>query len=461
MNAANFAALLATAALALGATMALANATSEQAAILGGPTLTPVGAERAGNADGSIPAWTGEANAVTAGDLYADDPVLFTINAANLDEHADKLSPGQRALLQQYPDSWYLNVYRTRRSAVYPQFVYDALQVNATQAQLVSEGLGGVRNASISSPFPVPQQGVEVIWNHNLRWRGVSTERLNGQAAVTRNKGLYRVIVLQEQLAIPYAHKVPTEFERMHPDISFAFRQKLLAPGANAGFGQLVLEPLDYTESRRQSWIYNPNLRRVMRNPASGYDSPAPRSEGLRFQDENDLFNGSPALFNWTLLGKREMYIPYNSYRLHGPDVSNSDILLNDHINPQLARYELHRVWVVEGMVRSAERNSGTLDPERRGHVYSRRVFYIDEDTWQIAVSEGYGEDGKLRRVSEGHMLNYAEVSVPWYTLEVSYDFKANRYLASGLDNDLPPIRFSDEINANKFSPLALDYYVR
>ena len=173
------------------------------------------------------------------------------------------------------------------------------------------------------------------------------------------------------------------------------------------------------------------------------------------------MFNGSPALFNWKLLGKRELYIPYNSYRLHSGELSSSDILHSDHLNPELLRYELHRVWVVEGTVRSSGRNRSTLDPEKRGHVYSRRVFYLDEDSWQIAVSDNYDKDGKLQRLGEGHMFNYYEVSVPWFTMEVFHDFKARRYLASGVDNSLVPIRFSDDINPNKFSPLALDYYLR
>ena len=173
------------------------------------------------------------------------------------------------------------------------------------------------------------------------------------------------------------------------------------------------------------------------------------------------MFNGSPALFNWKLLGKRELYIPYNSYRLENESLEYDDILYPQHPNPALLRYELHRVWVVEGTVRSATRNRRSLDPEKRGHTYSRRVFYIDEDSWQIAIADSYDKDGGLWRTAEGHMINYYEVPVPWYAMEVFYDFKAGRYLAKGLDNRFGITRFSELISPNDFSPLSLQYYVR
>ena len=156
--------------------------------------LTPVGAKRDGNAAGTIPAWTGGLTEAPANyspqfhetDPFADDQPLFTIDAGNAAKYADNLSPGQRALLEQYPETWRLHVYPSRRTAAYPQFVYDALAANAGSAQLITEGRGGVNGSDITSPFPQPENGLEVIWNHNLRWRGIRVQRSQGTAAVTR-----------------------------------------------------------------------------------------------------------------------------------------------------------------------------------------------------------------------------------------------------------------------------------
>jgi hypothetical protein len=176
------------------ATATLAETESAARSELGGPELTPVGAERAGNAAGTIPAWDGGITTAAPGhtpgqrlvDPHADDPLLFSITAANQQLYAPNLTEGQKALLAQYPDSWHMNVYASRRSAAYPDYVYEAIKDNASNATLITEGRGGVENSRLTSPFPLPKQGVEVIWNHNLRWRGIHIDRIDGMAPVTR-----------------------------------------------------------------------------------------------------------------------------------------------------------------------------------------------------------------------------------------------------------------------------------
>jgi benzoyl-CoA reductase/2-hydroxyglutaryl-CoA dehydratase subunit BcrC/BadD/HgdB len=155
------------------------------------------------------------------------------------------------------------------------------------------------------------------------------------------------------------------------------------------------------------------------------------------------------------------MFIPYNAYRLDNGELKAADILQKRHINPDHARYELHRVWVVEGTVKVAERNPNALRLEDRGHQYSRRVFYLDEDSWQLALADNYDRNGNLWRVSEGHMINFYEVPVPWYNLEVFYDLQQERYVVVGLNNQRQVTTFDDQINPRLFGPNALDYYVR
>jgi hypothetical protein len=439
-----------------------------EAAKLGGPELTPLGAERDGNAAGTIPPWTGGITrpvpGYKAGDHHADpfprDQLLFTITAANMQQHTEQLSEGQKALLKQYPDSWRMNVYPTRRSAAYPDFVYAALKTNASSASVIPAGRGGVRDTVVSSPFPIPRQGEEVVWNHTLRWRGVHARRAGGQAPVTR-RGDYTLLLSEEEWAMPYAKPGTSELKTRFPDLLGALKQKVIAPGFQAGAGALVVESINYNDVQRMSWIYSPDLRRVLRSPFGGYDTPAPYTDALRFNDELDMYNGSPVLFTWELLGKRELYIPYNAYRLHGDALKVEDILQRRHINPDHARYELHRVWVVEGTVKVPQRNPNALRLENRGHLYSRRVFYIDEDTWQIAVADNYDGNGQLWRFSEGHMINYYEVPVPWYTLEVFYELKQQRYLVIGLNNQRRATEFDEYINPRLFGPNALEYYIR
>ncbi len=446
-----------------------ASATPAQGSRLEELGLTPVGAERAGNKAGTIPPWNGGITEPIPGyqegqrhpNPFADDPILFTISAENMDRYAEQLSEGQQALLRAHPKSWFMQIYPTRRSAAYPEFVYEALARNIGSAMLVTGRFDGVSGAEISSPFPLPRNGAQVMWNHAMRWHGSYIERFENRAAVTRFLGSYRRLVVLEQGAYPYAFPGTSRLKERFPGLLVAGRQKIVAPAALAGNAQLVLESYNYNEQPRRIWAYSPDLRKTFATPFAGYDSPAPNTDSLRTYDEYDLWNGPLVRFEWTLLGKREMYIPYNAYRLHSGDVTHQRILKKRHIDPKLARYELHRVWVVEGRVKSLTRNPVARDPAERGHIYSRRVFYIDEDTWQVAMSDNYDKQGRLWRVREGHMMNYYEVPAPWYTLKVFYDLRARRYLAEGLDNDFPPIKFMEEGNPLLFSPTALDFFVR
>jgi hypothetical protein len=419
--------------------------------------LTPMGAERAGNAAATIPAWTGGITGPPAGyspgarhpDPNPGDEVLYSVSAATLAVHGHLLCDGQKALLRAHPDTWRLDVYPSRRTAAFPDWVYAAVRDNATRARVVLEGKGSVEGARVGPPFPIPQSGVEVVWNHNLRWRGVRVERSEGAAAVTR-LGNYRVIQAQQTLGLPYAAREPDAFGREHPNVLLAIKAKTFSPSRLAGDGSLVIEPIDQTRDPRRWWNYSRDLRRVFRLPWAAYEFPAPNSDGLRTIDDLWLFNGPPDRFEWELLGKRELLIPYNAYRLHGGDVGPADILRRSHIEPSLARYELHRVWVVQGTLKPGER-----------HVYSRRVFYVDEDSWQIAVAESWDRDGELWRVNEAHAINYYDVPVLWTTLEVFHDLKQDRYSVTGLDNGRNPPEFSEGSDPREFSPNALAYDVR
>ncbi len=442
--------------LAAAAGFASAEVSAEEAAKLGS-VMTPIGAERAGNAAGTIPAWTGGIKQPPASykrgqrhpDPYPDDEPLFTITAENAHEHEKHLSKGQLAMLAAYPKTWKLHVYPTRRSASYPDWVYEAVIANATSAKLVLEGKGGVKDARVSSPFPIPQSGGEAIWNHNLRWRGVRVTRSEGETAVTR-AGNYNVIRSIQEIGFPYASRSETAFTRQYPNVVFAIKEKVFAPALLSGDASLVIETIDQTDDPRKAWSYSRALRRVLRNPFVAYDFPAAGSDSLRTVDDSGMFVGPPDRFDWKLHGKQEIYIAYNAYRLHSGDIGPKDILRRQHINPELARYELHRVWKLEAVLE-----------EGAEHIYSRRIFYLDEDSWQIGLAESYNRDGQLWRVNEAHALNLYEVPVLWSTLLVYHDLLARRYAITGLDNARKPPHFKEGGDPREFNPNALQYYVR
>ena len=338
-------AMLAGASLAVLSNVALAKVSAEQAAELGGERLTPVGAERAGNADGTIPAWTGGLTEFPAGytqgerliDPYAADEVLFTIDASNVDQYADKLSPGQIAMFKRYPETFKMPVYPTRRGARLPESEYKLIKDGATVTEMV-EGGNGLVNFSANVPFPIPQSGLEVIWNHITRYRTpLGMKRRYTQIPVQAN-GRFAPVLFEEMSM--FANRVP---DNPYPNRLFVFLQRILAPARLEGDVLLVHENIDQVAEPRAAWLYNAGQRRVRRAPSVAYDGPGTASDGLRTADDLDMFNGAPDRYDWELVGKKEMYIPYNSYGLRGGDLKRSTAVTRaDESGREVERDDAH-----------------------------------------------------------------------------------------------------------------------
>ena len=415
-----------------------------------GKDLTPLGGEMAGNADGSIPAWTGGITTPPAGykvgdhhpDPFAGDQPLYTVTPGNAGQSEGQLTAGTLALLKAYAD-YKVIVYPTHRSASNPQRIYDATRKNATTGKLV-EGGNGISGAIGGAPFPIPQNGLEVVWNFLTRYRGVAATRHIGQAAVERGGG-YQLVQFEDEFLFNYTRPDITAAELEKDNTLVFFKQAVTAPARLAGTILLAQETMDQVKEPRRAWVYNAGRRRVTRAPNVAYDNPGTAADGQRTSDQFDMFNGAPDRYEWKIAGKKEMIVPYNSYRLHSDKVKNADILKPLHINQDLARYELHRVWVIEA----------TLKPGT-SHLYSRRTFYIDEDSWQILAADQYDGRGQLWRVSEAHCINYYDAQSFWSTLEVHTDLQNGRYLAIGLDNENDMYDFNIKRTPADFTPDSL-----
>ncbi|AYC33384.1 DUF1329 domain-containing protein [Pseudomonas cavernae] len=437
--------------LAAGTTDSLAAVSAPQAVTLK-TTLTPFGAEKAGNAAGTIPAWDGgisqpPANYQGSGqhhpDPFAADQPLFTITKANLEQYKANLTAGQIALFNAYPESFQIPVYQSHRSGSAPQWVYDNTFKNATAAKLLNEG-NGIADAYGGIPFPIPQNGLEAVWNHITRYRGTYVVRRSGQAGVQRN-GAYSLVTSQDEALFRF-YDPKGSYATLNNTL-FYYLTFTTAPARLAGNGALVQEMLDQVQEPRQAWAYNPGQRRVRRAPTLAYDTPIEDSDGLRTSDDTDMYNGAPDRYDWTLQGKKELYIPYNNYRLTSPEVKYDDLLTPGHINPKYTRYELHRVWVVEGKLKPGAR-----------HIYSKRTLFLDEDSWGAAVVDQFDGRGELWRVSMAYLKNFYELPTVWTALDTFHDLQARRYSVQWLDNQEPTTAdFSKPApDDSNFSPAAL-----
>lgn len=373
--------------LALGATGAQA-VTPQEAEQLK-TTLTPLGGERAGNADGSIPAWEGGYTTPIPGfvnggkrpDPFADDKPLYSITAANVAQHADKLSDGVKAMFEKYPDTYRIDVYPTRRTAAAPQWVYDNTFKNATNAKLVEGGAGLMPEGAYGGiPFPIPKNGAEVMWNHLLHWRGEAWHfDIHGVLGTASGRHVLTVDGRGDQ-QMPYYFK-DGSLDTFNGEY---WMIRLINAGPPIRAGEAITGRNHLDDDKSQAWVYLTGQRRVRKLPSACCDTPTPATAGVMSFDELEVFTGRIDRYNWTLVGKKEMIIPYNSNRTLVP-TKDSDVLGAHHLNPDHVRWELHRVWVVDA----------ELAPGKR-HLAPKARYYIDEDSWAGVLADRWDSKGQL-----------------------------------------------------------------
>jgi hypothetical protein len=379
------------------------------------PVQSPVGAEVAGNSAGTIPAWNGGMRTPPTGwqasqgyiDPFSNEKPLFTVTAINQQEHRDQLTPGVQAVLSRTTE-FRMPVYPSHRTAGYPEKSKPRQTVTSLDSQPKS---GAV-------PFPEPRNGLEAISNHLLRDLGGGVERSFDSFVVKRNGDFTRIGFHDKRV-------YDENFDKSVPNRLFSYIGNFLSPADLVGTIYLVHEPNPLAVEERKAWIYNAGQRRVRRAPDLAYDNVQNGSDGLAVVDQYDGYNGSPNLYDWQLLGKREMLVPYNNYRIADKRIPYTDVIGKGAPNSDLLRFELHRVWVVEAKLKTGQ-----------AHVYQRRLFYLDEDSWSVLLSEAYDSRGKLWRVGLHSLVQYYDALVPWYRFELWFDLTNGSYVLTGLDNE-------------------------
>ncbi len=443
--------LIAGALAAVFAATAQAAVTPEEAKQLG-TTLTLVGAEKAGNADRSIPEYTGGLTTPPAGfkpgsglrpDPFASEKPLQSITAKNIAEHEARLTAGTRELLKRNPASFRVDVYSTHRTAALPKYVTDNTVKNATSAKTDQSGLG-LQTAYAGYPFPIPKTGNEAMWNHLLRFIGHSyTYKFDAYNVDASGKATLSSTGLTTQESPIYDPKRTGMLSETETFQKLKFSWS--APARRAGEAIIVVDSINPNLQPRRAWIYLPGQRRVKLAPEVGYDTPNPGTAGMTTYDDNNVFNGAMDRYDFKLVGKKEMLVPYNNYKLvYG--VKSEAALLPHHLDPDAVRWELHRVWVVEA----------TLKPGKR-HIYAKRVFYLDEDSWTALASDQYDARGQLYRSSFAFMTPAYEVPAPTADVVVGYDFVAGSYAqVLGNFSNYIGVKFIAPPSASEWSPDSL-----
>jgi hypothetical protein len=441
---------------ALLAGSASAAATDAEIARLG-KDLTPVGAEKAANKDGSIPAWSGTPLQSPAGwklgdlprpDPYAAEKPLFSITAANVDQYASKLSPGQVELVKNLK-GYRMDIYPSHRNCTYPDIVYQRSKDNAKNAKLADDGYDLAAATGSGFPFPIPKNGVEAMWNHKLRYQGQG--RIEPNATILSpakgNTDFQRLEYVTDFL-VPF-QSPNTKSIADAKGVEFYIYLETTGPPALAGTNDVGIY---YLTHQNEGWQYFPGQRRVRRLSTYAYDAPVIGMEDTYYVDQAWMFNGTLDRYTFKLVGKQEMYVPYNSFAIRDfKKWSIKTMFGHDYVNPDAMRYELHRVWKVEADVRPGQRHSAP-----------HRVFYLDEDTWAILAEDLYDAQGKMQRVMQGSLVPIWELNACVNEEIFGYDLPSGRYFGDNIILDeREPVDWLAGANGKLKSDMFTEDYLR
>lgn len=416
-----------------------------------GSGLTANGADPSASADGMIPAYTGgitkpPADYVAGGDHvdpFAADKPLFSITAQNMGEYSNRLSAGQKALLARKEGNYRMDIYPSRRSCALPQFVYDETKKNVARARLVDGG-NGVAGARIGVPFPITKNALEIFWNHNFYWHGHRYHAITSGANVYKNGEITKII--REDWRYNF-YADPQGPDPQHANDQFHWMGIWKAPQRFNGSGFSMTNTINQVKEPRNGAMFNPSTRKIMRAPAGAvtYDGPLSTADGMRQSHDMFLFSGSPDRYEWKLLGKKEIFVPYNAYKASASTTSHDALMTPHNLNPDYLRYELHRVWVLEATQKDNFRMK-----------QARRVFYVDEDSWIFLMADIFNKRDELIYVQHAFTKNYYEAPACVFEFDVMHDMTTGNYNVDHIKLDHGPADLNFDLELSDFGSAAL-----
>ncbi|RQS06732.1 DUF1329 domain-containing protein [Burkholderia sp. Bp8998] len=389
-----------------------------------GDELTATGAEKAGSKDGQIPAFEGQAKPVGSWTYgkprkdhwkYKDEKPLFVIDASNVDKYADKLTPGQIETLKHVP-GYTMPVYPTHRDCGVPEDVAQNTKDGASKSAIGSNGWSLEDAVLPGVPFPVPQNGIQALWNFLVRYQGAGTVYPDILTYLSPRTGSTQSIEYHSEALgyFPWGAKgqhSPKESGGLQSGQYYVYS----SPAALAGQGTMAR---NYFGKDADTFYYFTGQRRVRRLPAYTYDAPMIGYENEYTIDSTGVFNGLPDRFDWKLVGKKEIYIPYNVFAMQNATAKLSDVTGPHFVNPAFRRYELHRVWELVGTVKQGMR-----------HSTPKKVIYLDEDSWIAALGDDYDAQGKIWKAKENYITPQWDLGACNLNAFIQNDLINGRYI--------------------------------
>jgi len=324
--------------------------------------------------------------AALARPLRADVAPGDVITDQNVDRVKDLISPGLEWCIRH---GWPITITETRR-VEWLKAYREATEKYASQVKLGADGLA-LQNYVAGQPFPNldtkdPQVAVKIMWNYeySLLTDDLDIRNFDADTGTIANHGgltIERHFMLDHLRRLFWNGRLYVDPKPELDNPNGYRRQEGLYP---------VLEPFDlkgvgglnnrYIDPGKQddSWLYLPSLRRVRRLSA------AQRSDAL-FGQDTDVdsyggYSGHIAWMTWKFLGERDVIGVFHSRHFPVKWSDKVDWAFDDV-------WEKRKVYVIEGVSKLPQ------------YAYSKRVIFIDKETWLIPFSDIYDRSGELWKV--------------------------------------------------------------
>ena len=242
-----------------------------------------------------------------------------------------------------------------------------------------------IRNYKAGCPFPEPKTGIEVEWNYRRRFKPddrifpVITVITNKRGQVRYQTSDGNLLFMTGRLAAdpkPTFLPNPNKIERI--DV-YANAHPYELQGTIS-----VITQFNDPGKTDELWMYLPSMRRVRHLSTTQRIDKLPGGQDL-FWDCFDTFNGNPSLFNFKLLGRKEMLVVMNGY-------PKGEFILHEYMMGPNDYYQKVNCYVNE--IHSKDPN----------YPFSKIIQYLDPDTWVSYYTDWYDRKGKLQRSS---IFNY------------------------------------------------------
>jgi len=244
---------------------------------------------------------------------------------------------------------------------------------------------GQLLNWVAGRPFLEPKTGYEIAWNFEKRYRSDDYEHPYISAVTSKKgkvkhylRGAWRRMYLIGRTEVDPKPRFPNDKGLELLD-SFGYTE----PYSLRGVIPLYIRYEDQLKAD-DMWMYIPTMRRTRRmSTAQRMDTLGGGFEAT--WDDFQNMSGKIMQYDWKLIGQKEALLPTMAK-------GKPEWVEGRHLTGVDDRYRRVKTYIIECI------------PKDPNHIYSKKVLWVDSESWHMPYGEYYDRNGELWKVMHFHI---------------------------------------------------------